>query len=47
MSGATTTLRDLLIAAAFSNTWLPLTDALQRGIYDEFGNRIPDPFEEY
>lgn len=52
-------LRDLVIAVAYSNTWLPLTDTFQRAcsecgfqptpgeLYDESGNRIPNPFEDH
>ena len=57
-SETATVLRDLLIAVAYSNTWLPLTDTFQRacaaleyrsepgrGLFDQAGNRIPNPFE--
>lgn len=57
MPEATSALRDLLIAVAYSNTWLPLTDTFQRAclvsgfrsepgrLFDQFGNPVPNPFE--
>jgi hypothetical protein len=59
MSGTTAALRDLLIAVAYSNTWLPLTDTFHRAcaasgfrsepgkLFDQAGDRVPNPFEEF
>lgn len=57
MPEATTALRDLLIAVAYSNTWLPLTDTFQRAcsasgfrsepgrLFDGADKPVPNPFE--